>query len=168
MLKIFNTLEPFFKDNYRKINVREYARIMKISPPSASTVLEKLHKEDLLTREKEKVYNYFTANRNNRTMVILNKGYWDKRLKELADYIENEAIADAIVLFGSVAKLEITPQSDIDIAIITKSKKILDFSTFEKGLKRNIQAFYFESLDKIPKPLRLNIINGHVLRGYLK
>src|SRR3989344_3325281 len=40
MLEIFNSLEPFFKENYRRINVREYARIQKISPPSASKYLE--------------------------------------------------------------------------------------------------------------------------------
>lgn len=54
MLKIFNNLEPFFENNYKRINVREYARLKKISPPTASKLLSELQKEDLLEREDEK------------------------------------------------------------------------------------------------------------------
>ena len=59
MLTIFNNLKPFFEDNYRRISVREYARIIKISPPSASKLLNNLEKEGLLTKEK-KNYTYIT------------------------------------------------------------------------------------------------------------
>jgi len=66
MLKIFNDLEPFFRDNYQRINVREYARIRKMSPPSASALLSNLEKEGLLNVEKEKNYIYYHANREDR------------------------------------------------------------------------------------------------------
>lgn len=62
MLKIFNDLEPFFKDRLRRINIREYARICKISPPSASKLLAELEKEGLLIREKEYNYIFYKAN----------------------------------------------------------------------------------------------------------
>ncbi len=61
MLKIFNDLEPFFRDCNRKISVREYARLRNVSPPSASTLLENLHKEGLLKKEKFRNYIFYYA-----------------------------------------------------------------------------------------------------------
>lgn len=61
MLKIFNDLEPFFRDCDRKISVREYARLRNVSPPSASTLLENLHKEGLLKKEKFRNYIFYYA-----------------------------------------------------------------------------------------------------------
>ena len=54
MLNIINSLKPFIEDCYRRINVREYARIMKISPPTASKILFELNKEELLSIEKDR------------------------------------------------------------------------------------------------------------------
>ena len=48
MLNIINNLKPFIEDSYRRINVREYSRLMKISPPTASKTLFELSKEGLL------------------------------------------------------------------------------------------------------------------------
>ena len=53
MLKIINNLKPFFEDCYRRINIREYSRLMKISPPTASKLLYKFNKEGLLLIEKD-------------------------------------------------------------------------------------------------------------------
>ena len=48
MLKIFNELKPFFEDVYREISVREYAKLTKVSPPTASTILKKYEKDNNL------------------------------------------------------------------------------------------------------------------------
>ena len=56
MLNIINNLKPFFEDCYGRINVREYARIIKISPPTASKILLELNKEGLLLMENDKNY----------------------------------------------------------------------------------------------------------------
>jgi len=45
MLNIINSLMPFFEDCYRRINVREYSRLRKSSPPTASKILFELNKE---------------------------------------------------------------------------------------------------------------------------
>lgn len=51
MLKIINDLTPFFEDCYREISVREYARIMSISPPTASKLLSYYCSEKLLVKK---------------------------------------------------------------------------------------------------------------------
>ena len=83
MLKIINNLEPFFKDNYKKINVREYSRIKNISPPTASKVLEQYYKGNLLEKEEFKNYIFYSANINNKTFMDLSRIYWYEKLKNI-------------------------------------------------------------------------------------
>src|SRR3989338_3948731 len=102
MLEIFNSLEPFFKENYRRINVREYARIQKISPPSASKYLEEFHKEVLLEKEEEFNYIFYKANKKNPLFISLSQMYWCQQFKKvgLLPHLEQELINPVIILFG--------------------------------------------------------------------
>ena len=75
MLKIINSLEPFFQDPSRKINVREYARLKGISPPTASRVLAEFTKEKLLIREEFRNFLFFSANFNDKNFQDLKKIY---------------------------------------------------------------------------------------------
>ena len=167
MLKIFNDLKPFFRDSYTRINVRAYARIRKISPPSASDLLNRLHKEGLLIQQKEKNYIYYTINRENRLFIGLSRAYWLLELERsnLIAHLEKELISPLIVLFGSFSKAEITKTSDIDLAVFTPSKKTISIEQFEKKLKRKIHIFTFASQNEAPKELLKNILNGLVIRG---
>jgi predicted nucleotidyltransferase len=169
MLKIFNDLEPFFEDNYRRINVREYARIKNISPPTARTLLTNYADENnLLKYEMDRNYLFFYANRENSLFISLLNAYFKQKLEniKLIKKLEHEFVDPKIILFGSVSKGEINENSDIDIAIITISnQKEMNLSIEEKSLKRDIQLFVFKGLDKIPKELRNNILNGYNLFG---
>ena len=79
MLKIINDLGLFFKDYTRKINVREYARLMKISPPTASKLLSEYEKEGLLLKEEFRNFIFYSANQKNLDFKDLEKIH--KRLK---------------------------------------------------------------------------------------
>ena len=85
MLKIFNDLVQFFEDNYRRINVREYARIQHISPPTASKLLDEFYKDGLLKKEEEKNYILYFANKENRIFIDLQRIYWHLKIKN-ADF----------------------------------------------------------------------------------
>ncbi|HIH15681.1 MAG: hypothetical protein QT08_C0018G0004 [archaeon GW2011_AR17] len=168
MLEIFNSLEPFFKENYRRINVREYARIQKISPPSASKYLEEFHKEVLLEKEEEFNYIFYKANKKNPLFISLSQMYWCQQFKKvgLLPHLEQELINPVIILFGSFAKAEITDNSDIDIAIFSDTKKKLDLGACEKKLGRKIQIFSFQRKEDIKnKELLNNILNGYKIGG---
>ncbi|MDP3728586.1 MAG: nucleotidyltransferase domain-containing protein [bacterium] len=168
MLEIFNSLEPFFKESYRRINVREYARMEKISPPSASKYLKNFHKENMLEKEEELNYIFYVANKKNVVFISLSQIYWHQQFKKtgLLTYIEQELINPVIILFGSFAKAEITENSDIDIAIFSHTKKRLDLNSFEKNLGRKIQIFYFQKREEIKnKELLNNILNGYKMGG---
>jgi len=157
MLKIFNELSLFFEDVYRDISVREYARIMKISPPTASKLLKEYEKEDLLISEKKGVYVYYVANRENVLFKDLNVFYWKQKLMKIFLEVHKDFLYKKMVLFGSVSKAENTLDSDLDIYVDLPSKNI-NLENLEKVLKRKIQLFFRDSLKN--KNLQENIKRG--------
>lgn len=168
MLNIINNLKPFFEDCYRRINVREYSRLMKISPPTASKILFDFNKEGLLQIEKDRNYIFYYSNKNNKLFIDLSRIYWKIKLSELINYLNQSLTNPSIILFGSLSKAEVKEDSDIDICIIGH-KKELNFKNFEKNLKRKIQLFFFSSIEDIKnKELTNNIINGYLLGGRFK
>lgn len=168
MLKIFNYLQLFFNDCYRRINVREYARLQRISPPTASTLLAAYEKERLLEQEKDRRFVFYVAHRENNIFIALSRIYWGQRLERFLLYLEKELFDSTVILFGSLAKAEVKADSDIDIAIIGR-KKQLNLQPYERELGRKLQVFWFSSVKEIKPPeLAINIINGYLLRGYVK
>ena len=168
MFKILNNLKPFFEDCYSRISVRQYAKLMKIAPATASALLKNYEKEELLIREKYRNYMMFYANKNDKIFIGMSRLYWLNVLQDLVNFIESKTVNPAIVLFGSLSKSEVKPDSDIDLAIFTSSKKI-NLENFEKKLKRNIQVFWYTSLKSIgSEEIANSIINGYVLAGRLK
>jgi len=168
MLKIINDLSVFFEDCYRRVNVREYARIIHISPPSASKLLAEYSKIGLLKCEKDRKYIFYYTNKNSKDFVDLSRIYWRHKLIEFINYANDNLVNPTIILFGSLNKAEAKRDSDIDICILANGKK-LNLDIFEKKIKRNIQLFVFNSLNKITNPeLKLNILNGYILSGRLR
>lgn len=168
MLEIINDLKPFFEDCYRRINIREYSRIIKKSPPTCSKLLDRYLKENLLKKEINLNYIFFYANIENKEFIELSKIYWGKKLAELTNFLEKNLVNPTIILFGSLAKAEAKQDSDVDLTIFS-DKKSLNLTKFEKQLKRNVQIFWFKSLKDIKSAeLANNIINGFKLKGELK
>src|SRR3989344_7924349 len=102
MLKIINDLKPFFENCYARISVRQYARLMKITPPTASALLKYYEKEGILLKQKDRNYIMFYANRDSKLFISLSLIYWQYRLQDLIKFIENKTVNPAIVLFGSL------------------------------------------------------------------
>ena len=148
--------------------MREYSRLRKISPPTASKILFELNKEGLLLIEKDRNYIFYYANKNNKIFVNLSRIYWNLRLDNLVHFLNKNLTNPAIILFGSLSKAETKNDSDIDICIIGH-KKELNIKNFEDNLKRKIQLFFFSSVEDMKnKELANNIINGYILEGRLR
>ena len=168
MLKILNNIKPFFEDCYRRISVREYAKIINITPPTASTLLKNYHQLNILKKQEERGFLFFSANRS-QDFIDLSRIYWRKKLTNLLEYLEKEPINPTIILFGSLSKAETKPDSDIDLAIISPSTKKLELKNFEKKLNRKIQMFSYKSFNEIKnKELQNNLLNSYILRGKIK
>lgn len=167
MLKIFNNLEPFFKDCYRRINIREYARMKKISPPSASKLLFSLEKEGLLLRQEERRFMFFYANRESKLFVSLSQAYWGEKLRKAGlPACLQDLVSPTIVVFGSFAKAEVKPGSDIDIAVFDPSGRKPNLDSLGKKLGMEMHVFAFKKIEDVESPeLKNNIMNGFLVMG---
>ena len=169
MLKIINSLCPFIEDCYNEIGVREYSRIMKITPPTASKLLKELELEGLLKKRIDRSYLLFRANREDSILKDLSKIYWKQKLKDVIGYINSQLYDPTIVLFGSLTKLETKKDSDIDLTIFTNINKNINLEKFEKSFKRKIQLFKFKSILNInSKELKMDILNSYIIQGVIK
>ncbi len=169
MLKIINNLHPFVEDCYVEIGVREYSRLMKITPPTASKLLKEFEKEDLLKRRISRGFMLFRANRESSLLKDLSKIYWKSKLKNVIEYINLKLYEPTIILFGSLIKLETKKDSDIDLAVFTNLKKDINLEKFEKNFNRKIQLFKFKSISNInSKELKMNILNSSIIQGVIK
>ncbi len=174
MLDIINNLAPFFEDNYERINIRRYSRLMRISPPTASKLLKNYAKENLLEISRYERYIFFNAKRDDKDFIDLSRMYWRYKLGALSSFFASKfTIEPTLVLFGSLSKAEVKIDSDIDLAIIGVNSessllKDMNFATFEKKLGRRIDVFRFKSLADARKlPIWKALLNGYVLRGSL-
>ncbi len=173
MLNIINDLEPFFEDCYERINVRKYAKILGISPPTASKILNNYEHEGLLEKTIYERYNFYSANRNSKDFIDLSRIYWRKSLSRLIEFILKErAVEPTVVLFGSLSKAETKKTSDIDLAVVGNDiNKLVSedkLSDFQKELGREIELFTFASLEEAIKlPIGNAILNGYILANRL-
>jgi predicted nucleotidyltransferase len=165
MLNIINDLKYFFENCYRRINVREYAKLMKISPPTASKILSRYEKEGLLKKEIDRNYYFYYADKYSKTFIDLSRIYWSIKLQKIIEQLKEKSINPTIILFGSLAKAEVKEDSDVDLAIFAHEKEI-NLSLFEKKLQRKIQVFWFKSPKSIKSVDLMNsILNGYILTG---
>ncbi|MFH1105660.1 MAG: nucleotidyltransferase domain-containing protein [Candidatus Aenigmatarchaeota archaeon] len=164
-------LQVFFDDPEANFQLREISRKAGIAVTSVKMHLKALSEEGLIAiepRTKRKYPAYFANRMDNRFRLlkkintVLTISY-----SGLLNYLNDKYMPDAIVLFGSAAKGEDTKDSDLDLFLLC-SEKSPDLGKFEKALGRKISIFYSEDLGKLGSELKNNIINGIVLKGYLK
>ena len=176
MLKKDNTakvLEVFFDNPLPEggFQLREISRKIDLAPKSVKSYLEELEKESLIIKKKHRIHKYpvYYANRDDHYFKFLKRLSTIRRVKEtgLLDYLNESCMPDVIVLFGSASKGEDRKESDIDLYLQCKEKK-LNLKKYEKELKRGINIFFEPDFDKLSEELKKNIINGDKLKGYIK
>lgn len=154
-----------------KLNQREMAGYLDVSPTAVAKSLPGLEKENLIKIEKSKNMNLnlVVLNRDDPQIIRLKRAENLKMLYQsgLVEFLEEKYPGCAIVLFGSFAKGEDTFRSDIDLAVIGLEKK-LDLKEFEKRLEKEIRINYYSSLKEIKKELKENLMNGIVLLGNIE
>lgn len=166
---IWTVLKEFLDNPLKKRYIRELSRKVKLASTSIKIHLDRLMKEGLVTERRDDVFKYYVANFDSEKFRFYKRVNWLISLNEcgLIEYLNDSCSPDAIVLFGSCAKGEDTEKSDIDI-YIQSSEKRLDIGKYEKLISRKIQLFFSEDINKLPKELRNNILNGIKLDGYIK
>lgn len=151
--------------------LREISRKVKIAPPSVKNYLKELEKERLILVKKHRIHNYpvYYANRDCEDFRFLKKLdiLFHIRKSGLLRFLDENLMPKVIVLFGSASKGEDTKESDIDLFLECKEAEV-DLEKYEKQLKRKINIFFSDTFINLSPQLKNNVINGVVLKGYLK
>ncbi len=165
---LWSVFKVFLDSPLKRWHIREISRTIKLAPTSVKLHMGELIKQELVFEKKE-VFKYYTANFDSEEFRFYKRINCLLNIKQsgLIKFIEASCSPDSIFLFGSCAKGEDTSESDLDLYVQCKEKKI-DVGKYEKLLKRRIQLFFSEDFNKLPKELRNNILNGIKLSGYLK
>ncbi|MBC8500970.1 MAG: winged helix-turn-helix transcriptional regulator [Nanoarchaeota archaeon] len=170
----YRLLRVFFEDPLPKgigFQLRELSRKIDLAPTSVKKYLNELEKEGLITKEKHRIHSYpvYYANREDENFKFLKELDIIMMIKKsgLLEYLEGRCMPDVIILFGSASRGEDVKGSDVDLFLLCKERR-LDLKKYELRLSRKISVFFCENFNNLSKELRNNIINGVLLKGYLK
>lgn len=164
----YKIMKLFFNNPNKEFYLREISRLTKIPPSGTFRILNKLEKENLIIKNKNKAVTNFKFKDNEevkrlKRLFNINNIYESKLVDFLIDKYNNPT---AIVLFGSYSLGEDNEKGDIDIAVITKKHKDLDLLKFEKYLGKRIHLLEVD-LNNVSKEFKNNLANGFILEGYL-
>ena len=162
----------------KEIHVRELSRFLKISPTTASSLLNKLYKNkvlDINIKGKNKVYN---LNKNNLDLIaIVEKSrlldlFKDFRIKKILDDVLKDLdlkFIHSLLVFGSYADFTSSKRSDLDLFFIIDNKKYVNnikktLMKIEKRYNKEINGKFillkeFNKEDNLIK----EIIDKHVI-----
>ena len=135
----------FLSNFKREVSIRELSREIKITPPNLSVVLNDLEKQGLLVSRHIGASIVFTLNRGHflveEIIVPLfekekgSKAELGRKIKKSLDFQY-----ESLILFGSIARGQEHPGSDIDLAVIIDDKSNADKAESET-LKANSAIF---------------------------
>ena len=165
----YKLLKVFMDSPTESFRLRELSRLSNLAPLSVRNYLEEFENEGMIRKFVKRGIPFYQAIRDNEKFILCKKIsiFYELNESGLVDFLWNSLSPDAIILYGSHAKGEATEESDIDIFIIGKEREI-SMAEFEKKLGKRIHLMFERDIKKISKELLNNLINGIVLKGYLK
>jgi len=158
-------LSVFFVEPTTVHFIKEISKRINLAHTSVRNYITDLNAKGLIKKKKTKPFSGFVANRENEDFIFYKKVYNLYTLKELNHFLIQEFWPKLIVLFGSYSRGEDVESSDIDLLIVSKVKKDVDLTRFEKNLKRDINLLIVDNLEKLDESLIKKIYNGFVLHG---
>ena len=175
MIKKINNLKIFFEEPEKEFHLREIARIMNKNPVTIKRFLDEFVKKGILFLKKERKFHLYSSNSESPDYKELKRQYNKEKLIDsgLIDFLKKEFNLPTIILFGSFEKGEDNKNSDIDMCIISETKKEIFIEKYEKIINKKIQLHIFnhEEFKKLKiknKDLFINVINGYKLSGLLE
>ncbi len=144
-IALLTVMEFFLENPYEEFYLRQLAKRLKLSPFAIKKYADLLIKEEVIAEERKANLRYFKANTSNLFFRHLKITFNIRSIMQcgLLDFLEqNLANVSAIVLFGSLAKGENDRNSDVDILVIGKERR-LRLEEFEEKTGREITLHVF-------------------------
>ena len=172
MFKELNTLELFFENPTREYNVREVARLLKITPATASKQLKRFAEKKILHYKKERTYDLYKSNIDNTEYRDLKVYYTIRKIRNtgIIEELNKYYYKPTIILYGSMSTGYDVENSDVDLIIVSERKKEFEKQrVYEKKLKKKIQLFIVNDLNELKNEYLINnVLNGIVLQGEIQ
>ncbi len=171
MFRELCTMRLFFEEPTREFNVREAARILKISPATTSKELKQLAKTGLLKKRKERILDLYSANIENDFYRDMKIFYNIRKLRDsgLIDALNKYYLKPAILLFGSASLGMDNETSDFDLLVVSEKTQHFSGKEFEKKLNRKLQIFCVKDIKDLKNEhLINNVLNGITIQGRVK
>ena len=164
----YKILSEFFDRPNKKFQLRELSRVTGISLPSIKKHVEILLKQGIIKELETGIYKGYRSSFNDEYRLLKRNDLLLRLEKiELLDELEKKFTPNCIVLYGSAVEGMDDERGDIDIFIQSK-KKPFEIKKFEKLLNRKISLLFESDIKKIDNNLKNTLVNGIVLRGFLK
>ena len=165
----YTLLKVFLQNTTESFRLRELSRIIGLAPMSVMRYLKEFEQEKLVKKYEKRGVPFYQAERENERFKLYQKISIVYELNEsgFVQYLWEEIAPEAIILFGSHAKGEAVEQSDIDIRVIGKERKIV-CEGYEKKLGKKIHIIFYQDISEIRKEMKNNLANGIILRGYFE
>lgn len=166
-------LSHFFDNPNEEFYLRELARSLQISPMTVKRALDVLLKDKLIVKEEKKIQILYRANMESQAFKFAKISYnlaWLEENEVVECLLEKIPGISSVILYGSYAKGENDKHSDLDLLLISTTKKFNAFDISEKlGIDVNILNFTSTQWTKQSKSNRafyLDVITeGIVLYG---
>ena len=172
MFKELNILKLFLESPSKEFNVRESARILKVSPATVSKELKKLAKDGILRERKDRLFNFYKSNLDSDLFIDIKIFYTLRKIRKsgLIESLNRFYGKPTLILFGSAAHGLDTEMSDYDFVVISeKSKEFNEKDKYEKALKKRIHIFVVKEFKELKNEhLINNVLNGNVMQGEIR
>jgi len=166
---LWKVFDIFVDEPSRIHYIKEISRKISLAPTSVANHIKKLESYNLIIKKQGERFFGYIANRENPEFLFYKRISNLIKIKEsgILDFLWDKLFPDVIILFGSCALGEDIEKSDIDLFIQSPEKR-LNLKKYEKNLGKEINLFYETNFSRLSKELKNNILNGIVLKGYLK
>ncbi|MEK6815989.1 MAG: nucleotidyltransferase domain-containing protein [Nanoarchaeota archaeon] len=165
----YMVLELFIKHPVKDFSVRGIARDLGMSHATVLSYIGEIERLGLVRKNSSTLYPTYYANTEGSRYRMYKRDWLIFLISEsgLINHVQSETFASSIVLFGSGAKATFTENSDIDIFVEAKEKK-LNLSKYERKLGHKVNLLFDASINNLSRELRNNIINGIVFYGFIR
>lgn len=137
-------LAVFFHDPYREFHLREAAEIADVSPSTAKRFLDFYEANGFLTKERKANLALFKANVDNNSFRLMKTALFLFKARPLTDSLTETYPGSSIILYGSCARGEDGPESDVDILIVGRRAEKTDLTQYESMLGRRINTIVYD------------------------
>jgi predicted nucleotidyltransferase len=169
----FRILTVFFDEPYREFHLREVAEIAEVSPSTAKRFLDFYEANGFLVKERKANLVLFRADVENNSFRFMKVALFLFKARPLTDFLTEAYTVSSIILYGSCARGENGPESDVDLLVVGRRAEKMNLTRYESMLGRKINMIIFdlreweEKADEDRAFYERILVDGIVLQGTL-